>query len=103
MVLVIRPDYNAAYPILAGHPPTRASPMNTSTAIGIHCLCVSTVYLMAAARVDGGTSLAGAAAPQAADAPHTSSAKRALVYIGSYTGGKSRGIYAFHMELGTGR
>jgi 6-phosphogluconolactonase len=104
----MHPDYNATNPIAAGRPPAihpehRASSMHPSTAIGVHCFYLSAAYLMAAAIIAGDTSIARAAEPQAADAPHATSAKRALVYIGTYTGGKSRGIYLFNLDLATGK
>jgi 6-phosphogluconolactonase len=78
--------------------------MNTSTAIGVPCVCLSAAALLLAAAVfAGSTSAAQAATPQAADASQPASAKKALVYIGTYTNGKSRGIYLFHMDLATGK
>jgi len=44
-----------------------------------------------------------AAARAAADAATPSNAKKAFVYIGTYTGGKSRGIPLFRMDLASGK
>jgi 6-phosphogluconolactonase len=78
--------------------------MNTSTTIGVHCFCLSAAAFLAGAAIfAGGGSIARAAAPQAADIAQATAAKRALVYIGTYTGGKSHGIYLFDMDLSTGK
>jgi 6-phosphogluconolactonase len=61
-------------------------------------LRLSTGFLLAAAIFAGGMSSARAAE----GAPAAPSAKRTLVYIGTYTGGKSQGIYRFHMNLDSG-
>ena len=74
--------------------------MNTSTTIGAHCFCLASAGLLLAAAI---FSVGSATARAADDAPRASSAKTALVYIGPYTNGKSRGIYLFHMDLATGK
>jgi len=73
--------------------------MNTSSTIGAPCFCFTAAgFLLAAAILSG-----PATARAADDAPQASAAKTALVYIGPYTNGKSRGIYLFHMDLATGK